>query len=114
MEWSCSISGIKQTARMVTKYGQSGAISLSKHVYVTHLALHVYYIVLHAFPVSFDSHPARHHLPINKLAERAPQQRVIAYAGELLQAKRWGTSELPIHRKFRARVVASIAEAPSR
>lgn len=99
---------------MVTKYGQNGAISLTKHVYVTHLALHVYYVVLHAFSASFDSHPARHHFAINKPAECAPQQRVIAYAGELLQAKRWGTSELPIHRKLRAKVVASTAEAPSR
>lgn len=98
---------------MVMAYGQSGAISLSKHVYVTHLALNVYSIVLHGFPASFASHPARHQMAINRPAERAPQQRVIAYAGKLLQAKRWGTSELPIHRKFRAKVVASIGEAAS-
>lgn len=59
MERSCSISDLKQTARMVMTYGQSGAISLSKHVDVTHIALHVYSIVLHAFPASFASQSAR-------------------------------------------------------
>jgi hypothetical protein len=42
------------------------------------------------------------------LADRVSRQLVTAYAGELLVKKVGGTSELPIHRKFRAKEVVAI------